>query len=56
MLFYHAPYMICGEAMDDIVNLISNKTLDIINDFWADNIDLPPEFEDIFKTRKPIIF
>lgn len=55
MLFYHAPYMICGEAMDDIMNLLSNKTLDIINDFWIDHIDLPPELEEIFKTKKPIL-
>jgi len=56
MLFYQAPYMICGEAMDDLMGLLSNKTLDIINDFWADIIDLPPELEDIFKTKKPVIF
>lgn len=56
MLFYHAPFMLCGEAMDDIMNLLSNKTLDIINGFWVDNIDLPPEMEDIFKTKKLILF
>ena len=54
MLFYQAPYMLCGEAMDEIMNLLSNKTLDVINDFWAEHVDLPPEVEDIFKTRKPV--
>ena len=55
MLFHHAPYMICGEAMDEIMNLLSNKTLDIINDLMIDIIDIPPELEEIFNTRKPIL-
>lgn len=56
MLFYNYPYMICGDAVDEVAELLSNKTLDIINDFWASHIDLPPEIEDIFKTKRPVIF
>ncbi|MCG8698911.1 MAG: hypothetical protein MI922_12730 [Bacteroidales bacterium] len=56
MLFYEYPYMISGKALDEVVNLISNKTLDFLNNFMLDNIDLPPEVEDLFnKTKRPVI-
>ena len=56
MLYHHYPYMICGEAMDELVEVLSPQTLDIINDFWINNTGLPPEIEDIFKTKRPILF
>jgi hypothetical protein len=55
MLFYHAPYMICGEAMDEVMDLLSKKTLDIIDDLMIDIVDIPPEMKELFKTRKPIL-
>ena len=55
MLFYNAPYMVCGEAMDEVANLLSNKTLDILNRFWADNVDLPPELEEIFSGKRLLL-
>jgi hypothetical protein len=55
MLFYHASYMICGEAMDEVMDLLSKKTLDIIDDLMIDIVDVPPEMEELFKTRKPIL-
>ena len=56
MLFYQYPYMISGEALDEVANLLSDKTLDFLNNFWLDNVDLPPEMADLFKTRRPVIF
>lgn len=53
MIFNHTPYMISGEAMDEIVMLLSNETLDIINDRWDDIVDLPADVIDIFK-RRPV--
>ncbi|MCU4176661.1 hypothetical protein [Carboxylicivirga sp. N1Y90] len=55
LLFHQAPYMICGDAVDEIAGLLSNKSLDILNDLMTDLIDLPPEFSELFKTRHPIL-
>ncbi len=55
MLYHYFPYMICGDAMNEISNLLSNKTLDILNNFLIDNIDVPPELEEIFKTKKLLL-
>lgn len=56
ILYHQAPYMVCGEAVDEIGELLSNKSLDILNDFMTDIIDVPPEFNELFKTKTPIIF
>lgn len=55
LVFHNSPYMICGEAMDEIVELLSNKSLDILNDFLTDLLDMPPEVMEIFRTRKPVL-
>ncbi|NOU60366.1 hypothetical protein [Marinifilum caeruleilacunae] len=52
LVFHQMPFMLCGETIDDILNLLSSKSLDIINDLTADLIDLPPEFGELFKDKK----
>ncbi|WP_321516825.1 hypothetical protein [Marinifilum fragile] len=52
MVFHQMPFMICGDTIDDIMNLLSNKSLDIINDLTADLIDLPPEYGELFRDKK----
>ena len=42
MLFENGPFMISGEAMDEIVQLLSNETLGAMNDF-RDRHFPPPE-------------
>lgn len=55
MLFYEYPFMISGKALDEVVDLLSEKTLGFLNDFMLDNIDLPPEMMDLMtKTRRPV--
>lgn len=54
LVFHNFPYMICGEVMDEIMDLISEKSLDILNDFMTDLIDLPPEFNELLKNKKLI--
>lgn len=54
ILYHQTPYMICGEVIDQVTELISNKTLDFLNDFLLDHIDLPPEFADIINTPRPV--
>ena len=52
-----APFMIGSGAMDDFSDLLSNKTLDEIDDFTGKYLTGPPEFRDYFKTpkRRPIL-
>ncbi len=45
IIVHYSPYMICGEAMDEIVQLMSNKTIDVIDDFVGRNLGIPPEFK-----------
>ncbi|MCU4165180.1 hypothetical protein [Carboxylicivirga caseinilyticus] len=56
LLFHQAPYMVCGEAIEEVMELLSNKSLDILNDLMTDIIDLPPQYRELFKTRTPMIF
>ncbi|MCE2504462.1 MAG: hypothetical protein J4G05_10460 [Chlorobi bacterium] len=45
------PYLIGGEALDEVGVLLSNKTLDILDDFGGRHFGLPPEFSDLPRTR-----
>lgn len=46
--FSGMPYMISGQAADEMTHLLSNKTIGEINRFIDENFGLPPEL------RKPI--
>lgn len=41
------PYAIGEEALGELATLISNETLDIMNDFSGKHFGLPPEFSDV---------
>ncbi|MFQ5606207.1 MAG: hypothetical protein ACE5HS_23290 [bacterium] len=43
MLFAHSPFMISGAAIDEIANLLSNKTLGEIDGFIGEFFGWPPE-------------
>lgn len=45
------PYLIGGEALDEMAALLSNKTLDTLDDFGGRHFGLPPEFSDMPKRR-----
>jgi hypothetical protein len=49
----YPPLMIGHEAMDEIMQLLSNKTLGEIDRFYNDIIDIPPEFKEIL-TGRPV--
>lgn len=46
-----APYMISIEAMDEITDLLSAQTLDVLNEFHREHLGLPPELEPILKDQ-----
>lgn len=56
MLVSVFPYMLSGEAMDEIVELLSAETLGEMDDFTDDLFTWPPELSDLNPNRKPIIF
>ena len=48
MLLGPFPYMIGGDAMDEIATLLSNKTLGEIDGFMDEHFGLPPELRKLF--------
>lgn len=46
MLFAYLPYTLSGAAMDEIMQLLSNKTLDRLDGFIDEYFGLPPEFRE----------
>ncbi len=46
LLFAYLPYTLGGEAMDELMQLLSNKTLDQLDGFVEQYFGLPPEFRE----------
>ena len=51
MLYGYSPYSLGGAAVDEIVQLLSAKTLDELNGFADDVLGLPPELAELFTRR-----
>lgn len=54
-LYGNMPYMISGQAMDEIANLLSTKTLDELDGFAGKHLGPSPELEKLFKGRKVVL-
>jgi len=50
------PFMISGKATDDLIELISDKTLDELQNFTDQLVGGPSEFADILKLGPRLIF
>lgn len=50
------PYMMSGEALAMISSLLSQETKDELGRIGDDNLGIPPEFEDLFRKRTPVLF
>lgn len=48
------PYALSGEAMEDISNLLSEKTREVLDDFIGKHFSGPPEIAEILK-RRPVL-
>ncbi len=48
------PYALSGECMDEMTELLSAKSLDILDDFIGNHFTGPPEVMEILK-RRPIL-
>lgn len=53
MILGEFPYGLSGEAQDEIMKLLSAKTLEVMDDFIGKHFTGPPEVMDILR-RKPI--
>jgi len=51
----HYPMLLGGPALDRLVELLSNQTLDDLQRFTENLIDGPPEFADLL-TKGPRVF
>ncbi len=49
------PFLISGEAAEEINELLSKETKGEIDGFIDDFIGLPPEWKEILKTNRPIL-
>jgi hypothetical protein len=51
------PFLIGSGSMDDVSDLLSNETLDNMDDFTGKYLTGPPEFRDYFKSpkRRPVL-
>ena len=55
-LYVDMPFMISGEAVDEMVELISNETLDELDDFMNDLTAGPPEFKELLESGGVKVF
>ena len=55
MLLGPFPYMIGGEAMDEIAQLLSNETLGEIDGFMDSHFGLPPELRKLFMDKPAVL-
>lgn len=49
------PFMISGEALEEISELLSEKTRDELDDFIDDHFGLPPEWKEAIKKRDAVL-
>lgn len=56
LLFTYLPYMICGDAIEELIRLLSKKTRDAIDDFAGRHLGMPPDFADAPTDRRLLIF
>lgn len=55
MLFTELPAMISYVAADEMMQLMSNKTLDELDDFTDTFLGLPPEWKELNPKRTPVL-
>jgi hypothetical protein len=56
LLFTYLPYMISSDAVQDLDSLISSETKDVLGDFIDNHFGLPPQYKELLKRRKTLVF
>ena len=55
MLYGFLPYALSGEAMEEMMELLSRQTRDELDRFRDDFVRIPPEVKDLLKDRPVVI-
>lgn len=55
MIYGYFPYMVGGAAMDEVSELLSKKTRDVMDDFIDKHLGGPPELKELFKSNKKLL-
>lgn len=55
MLFTMMPYMVCDEAMDDMMNLLSEKTQGFFDDFRERFLGPSPEVSELLRPKRVLL-
>ncbi len=55
LLFSYLPYMISAQSLNELSDLISPETKDVLDDFIDEHFGLPPELKEILKSRKTVL-
>jgi hypothetical protein len=55
LLFTYMPFMISGQAINEIAELLSAETKEVLDDFIDQHFGLPPEYRSLLKDRKMIL-
>ncbi len=50
------PYLFSSKVMDEVSDLLSNQTIDQLDDFMGEYFGGPPELEELIKLRRPVFF
>jgi hypothetical protein len=50
------PFLLSGKVMDDVADLLSDETIDELDDFMGEYFGGPPELEELWKPRRPVFF
>ncbi|UII24496.1 hypothetical protein LVD15_14310 [Fulvivirga maritima] len=51
----HMPYMICGAALDEIAELLSEQTLDELDNFLKNHFGPPPELKELLPSKRRLV-
>ncbi len=54
MLYTYMPYMLSCDVTEEIQELLSKQTKDELDRFYDENLGLPPDLKELFKTRTPV--
>jgi len=55
IVLHDFPFALSEKALEDMVQLLSNKTIDQLDDFSGEYLGPPPEFADFFKKKRILI-
>lgn len=56
MVVSSMPFLLSSQAMDEVSELLSSKTIEELDGFMGEYFGGPPELEELWKPRRPVFF